>query len=134
MRFGTEKGEWLMRKHNDKELLTGLWHFPMVEVNVVMEGATSSELIEPLVDHLDESIDVGELKLDRSLILEEEEGFKLLPTFAKVKHVFSHRIWQVQVIPFLLDGAADLSEEDFKMGKHSSARIPTSINFTTKIV
>lgn len=103
-----------MRKHNDKELLTGLWHFPMVEVNVVMEGATSSELIEPLVDHLDESIDVGELKLDRSLILEEEEGFKLLPTFAKVKHVFSHRIWQVQVIPFLLDGAADLSEEDFK--------------------
>lgn len=108
------KGEWLMRKHNDKELLTGLWHFPMVEVNVVMEGATSSELIEPLVNHLDESIDISELKLDRSLILDEEEGFELLPTFAQVKHVFSHRIWQVQVIPFLLDGTADLNEEDFK--------------------
>src|SRR5699024_12805971 len=70
-----QKGEWLMRKHNDKELLTGLWHFPMVEVNVVMEGATTSELIEPLVDDLDENMDVGELKLDRSLILEEEESF-----------------------------------------------------------
>lgn len=108
------QGEWLMRKHNEKELLTGLWHFPMVEVNVVMEGATSEELLEPLVNHIDGNIDTNDLKLDQSLVMNVKEGYELLPTFSQVKHVFSHRIWHVQVMPFLLNQTIDLSDEDFR--------------------
>lgn len=109
-----EKGEWLMRQHSDQELLTGLWHFPMVEVNLVMEGITSSELIEPILGELDESIDVSELKLDQSLIASDHEGYELLPEFQQVKHVFSHRIWHVQVIPFQVRQKTQLSDESYQ--------------------
>lgn len=109
-----EKGEWLMRKHSDKELLTGLWHFPMVEVNLVMEGITSSELIEPIIGQLDESIDESRLKLDQSLIMNDSDRYELLPQFQQVKHVFSHRIWHVQVIPFQVKQKAQLTEESYQ--------------------
>lgn len=93
------KGEWLMTKHDDGQLLTGLWHFPLIEQKAEVQEATSTELIEPLCDYL-------------SPIVEEENAsyqigthqMSLFPSnldfmFPSIKHVFSHRIWHVQIIP-----------------------------------
>ena len=88
-----------MTKHDDGQLLTGLWHFPLIEQKAEVQEATSTELIEPLCDYL-------------SPIVEEENAsyqigthqMSLFPSnldfmFPSIKHVFSHRIWHVQIIP-----------------------------------
>lgn len=95
------KGEWLMRQHTEKELLTGLWHFPLVEVNMVMEAATRSEILDPLFSSLgDFELDAEDIHLS---IPSQYDQVELFSQFPQVKHVFSHRVWHVQVIPIMVD-------------------------------
>lgn len=107
-----EQGEWMMRKHDDQELLTGLWHFPLIEQSIVMEAATERELIEPLEDWYQqqlEQLDIERTDLDTQLgiMLHEEYWTNTYqPTarrkLAPIKHIFSHRIWHVDVLPVKL--------------------------------
>lgn len=111
------QGDWLIRKHDDSELLTGLWHFPLVEQSVVMEAASTEELVEPFKDWWNELLDqidpTNELSLDQMTFslnkqlmpFGDEQSAMLLP---KVKHIFSHRIWHLQLIPVIMSGSETL--------------------------
>lgn len=107
------QGDWLIRKHEEGELLTGLWHFPMIEQTLVMEAASAEELVEPfndwwseLLNNTDEAqvitFETSNLKINQQMLpFGEIEGAALLPT---VKHIFSHRIWHLQLVPILMTG------------------------------
>lgn len=84
------RGEWLLRKHEDSELLAQLWHFPLVETSMIFEGASVGEIKEPLVEtyELDPEIIEG-----ARLILSDMEAIP------QVVHQFSHRHWMIDVIP-----------------------------------
>lgn len=105
-----EKGEWLMRKHGETELLTGLWHFPIIEQSMVMESVTESELIEPFDDWYQKQLEQLEITLpddltsERQFVLHEDYWTyspqpALQRELKEVKHIFSHRVWHVQVLP-----------------------------------
>lgn len=111
------QGDWLVRKHEEGELLTGLWHFPMIEQTLVMEAASAEELVEPFKDWWSEQLDATDV--EKTIDLEETgfainqqlmpfgdvEGTTLLPI---VKHVFSHRIWDLQLVPIIMTGIETL--------------------------
>lgn len=88
-------GEWLLRKHDDNELLTGLWHFPLIEQEMVFESATQGELVEPLQTWLMEAL--GQEIVAENLKIQGYAPYGEYTPF-KVKHIFSHRVWQVNVI------------------------------------
>ena len=121
------KGQWLMRQHTDKELLTGLWHFPLIEVNMVMEATTQGELLEPLFNHLNEfdslPMNLEDIKLKVPLDYNLLDG---LNPFPEVKHVFSHRIWHVQVIPLIAS-----KEIDSELDAYQWFDIPALENLAT---
>ncbi|WP_446455575.1 A/G-specific adenine glycosylase [Tuanshanicoccus yangjingiae] len=83
-------GNVLYRQHLEEELLTGLWHFPMVEYDIDYEAATQKELLEPLAERY---------RLD--WLLHDEVRVNAI-AFPVVKHVFSHRVWHVQLISVTL--------------------------------
>lgn len=90
----TRDGMFLMRQHQEGELLTGLWHFPLVEREIVLEAASKAEILEPF----------GEEYLSSDYIAEEEFNYNdKLNLKEPVKHVFSHRIWQVHLIPIKIN-------------------------------
>ncbi|XJS10071.1 A/G-specific adenine glycosylase [Aerococcaceae bacterium WGS1372] len=109
------KGQWLMQQHSDKELLTGLWHFPMVEVNMVMEAATQSELMEPLFEHFTEA-DIFPVEYEdiRISVPTDYEQLELFNRFPEVKHVFSHRIWHVQVVPIVATKFVEVDNDQYQ--------------------
>lgn len=90
------KGHILYRQHQSGELLEGLWHYPIFEHDVVIDDASADELLEPLTCYFDE---LG--FHEKCLILDDT---KLLP---KIKHVFSHRIWQLQLLAVEYQGEFD---------------------------
>lgn len=112
-----QQGDWLIRKHDESELLTGLWHFPLIEQTVVMEAASTEELVEPFKDWWNELLDqidpTNELSLDQMTLslnkqlmpFGDEQSAMLLP---KVKHIFSHRIWHLQLVPVVMSGSENL--------------------------
>ncbi len=107
-----EDGKWLMRKHGSDELLSDLWHLPLIEKDLVIEAATASELLEPLEEWLTASFDqvaIDSLELARPgiLTLDVDPGAHL-PT--QIRHIFSHRIWNVQIIPVKFQGQLDLED------------------------
>lgn len=94
-------GEVLFRKHGEGELLTGLWHFPLIEQTLVMDEATEQEMLEPLTDWLTGtdlafSKEQFHLSLPQAYRYDREQLLRHLPL---VKHQFSHRLWYVQLVP-----------------------------------
>ena len=85
-----QSGQWLMRQHQEGELLKGLYHFPLVESQVIMEAASQEELIGPLLEAFD---------LDYQLA----NKLNLSRASAQVKHIFSHRVWHLQVLSLTVE-------------------------------
>ena len=118
------QGDWLMRKHQEGELLTGLWHFPIIEQSIVMEAATAEELLDPFkdwwgdyLDTIDETqalqLEDAELALNPDLMpFSNEDSTALLP---KVKHVFTHRVWHLQLVPITISDTEAISFDPEEM-------------------
>lgn len=104
-------GAWLMRKHTENELLTGLWHYPMVEEEMVFESITASELLEPLqywlVENLGQDVDLGDMRVI---------GYQAYQPYIPfmVKHIFSHRVWNVNVIPVRLNQSLSVNSPNYQ--------------------
>lgn len=87
------EGQWLMRKHQEKELLTGLWHFPIVEQDMVMESATPGELIEPLLKKYSNLIPEKDWQTMRV-----RSRYQNISENSELKHIFSHRVWHIHKV------------------------------------
>lgn len=91
--ISNRQGQYLMRKHQETELLTGLWHYPIVEVDLVMEGATTLEIIEPLIQHYGNLLsqkDWESVTIKTSIHEGEHQE--------EIKHIFSHRVWHIKKV------------------------------------
>lgn len=91
-----QTGKYLMRKHQSGELLQGLWHFPLVESQIVLEEAKEFDLLLPLIDYLPVSDLDLKVKTSQSGYFVKSKVEQSLPP---IQHVFSHRIWRVQLVP-----------------------------------
>lgn len=98
----------LWRKQGQGELLSDLWHFPMVELDQkvwqsFLDGHKEQptdcfQLVQPLLKNVLDEMDLGDLSLDWDDWVWQGLGGK------PVKHIFSHRIWQVQVVELSYQG------------------------------
>ena len=92
-----EKGQMLVRQHQTGELLQGLWHFPMLNLKDLATLNQSPAIKGLALQQFFSQDQVAEWSneagiLDKAkLLLESIQG--------PIKHVFSHRIWQVYLLP-----------------------------------
>nr|WP_124058651.1 A/G-specific adenine glycosylase [Vaginisenegalia massiliensis] len=103
-----QKGQWLLNRHQDQQLLTGLWHFPIYEQDLIFESATPSEFIEPFFEWLgQQDINLKEVALHQQVHLSmanaESPYMPFDQNFSPIKHVFSHRVWHLQIIPIYME-------------------------------
>ncbi|MGO4937540.1 A/G-specific adenine glycosylase [Fundicoccus sp. Sow4_H7] len=110
-----EDGQVMMRQHSQQELLSRLWHLPMLEVSQINEGQTESDLLQLLdewimtelanileeADSIQEVDQVEATTYQLSIQKTQNERY-LFNQFPVIKHVFSHRVWHVQIIPVYL--------------------------------
>ena len=94
-------GNVLIRQHQADELLAGLWHFPLIKAahaeTIKSEGLVASTFLNHFtqVDQIAEQ-DREDLSRDFEVYFNSD-----LPM---VKHVFSHRIWQVKCLGMVYQG------------------------------
>lgn len=85
------QGRYLLEKNEREGLLSGFWHFPLIEVDSLSENLGQLSLLD------------GEEKVeDIPEILSFEQDYDLVidwhdVSYPIVRHVFSHRKWQVQL-------------------------------------
>ena len=85
------QGRYLLEKNEREGLLSGFWHFPLIEVNSLSD--TFGQL--SLLDGNGEAGDNPEIlsfEQDYDLAIDWQEK-----SYPIVQHVFSHRKWQVQI-------------------------------------
>ena len=85
------QGRYLLEKNEREGLLSGFWHFPLIEVDSLSDTFGQLSL-------LDGNGEAG----DNSEILSFEQDYDLAidwqdKSYPIVQHVFSHRKWQVQI-------------------------------------
>ena len=85
------QGRYLLEKNEREGLLSGFWHFPLIEVDSLFENLGQLSV-------LDGNGEAG----DNPEILSFEQDYDLAidwqdKSYPIVQHVFSHRKWQVQI-------------------------------------
>lgn len=107
------QGEILMRKHTDNELLTGLWHFPLVEIDMMMEGATKSELVEPFIHTYGKYL--ADYRPEEFELIQSPQD---LAQEAEIKHIFSHRVWYIKKVQI------QSNSEEWMLDSHQFMWVP----------
>lgn len=100
-RIEDELGRVLYRQHTKDELLNGLWHYPILEYDLELASATQQEVLEPLFEWMER------YEIKQSLFVIPFEIDNLSKLFPPVQHIFSHRKWQIQLIPIKLTIKSD---------------------------
>lgn len=85
------QGHYLLEKNEREGLLSGFWHFPLIEVDSLSENLGQLSLL----DGKGQAGDLPEIlsfEQDYDLVIDWQEK-----SYPIVQHVFSHRKWQVQL-------------------------------------
>lgn len=92
-----EKGQMLVRQHQAGELLQGLWHFPMLNLKDIATLNQSTAIKGLALQQFFSQDQVAEWSNEAGIL----DKAKLLLELVQgpVKHVFSHRIWQIYLLP-----------------------------------
>ncbi|MCY7153314.1 A/G-specific adenine glycosylase [Streptococcus mitis] len=112
------QGQFLLEKNESEKLLAGFWHFPLIEV----DNFSQEEQFDLFHQVAEESVNFGpspEESFQQDYDLEVDW---LNLHFDTVKHVFSHRMWHIQIVAGQVSdfhGFSDrevrwLSPEEFK--------------------
>lgn len=96
-------GNVLYRQHQLNELLTGLWHYPIIEHEIDLSEASEEEIVEPIKLFLQ----TYELNEPIQLLNLNQNTKRQFP---KVKHVFSHRLWHLNLILCQYQGVFDVEK------------------------
>ena len=89
------QGKFLLEKNESEKLLTGFWHFPLIEVDEFSDQTHDLDLFSQVAEPI--------LELGPSPQESFEQDYDLEVDwqdlhFEEVKHVFSHRKWHIQII------------------------------------
>ncbi len=106
-------GEVLMRKHQKGELLQDLWHFPIIEQEAIQENDNMNHLVEFREWLSTHGIEDSEILRARKMEL------------PLIKHVFSHRIWELERF-LIVANSFDLPEGMVWVNKEELKNYPIS--------
>ena len=85
------QGRYLLEKNEREGLLSGFWHFPLIEVDGLSENLGQLSLLNGQ-GHAEVNPDILSFEQDYDLAIEWQDR-----SYPIVQHVFSHRKWQVQL-------------------------------------
>ena len=85
------QGRYLLEKNEREGLLSGFWHFPLIEVDSLSENLGQLSLLDGQGQVVDNP-DILSFEQDYDLAIDWQDR-----SYPIVQHVFSHRKWQVQL-------------------------------------
>ena len=85
------QGRYLLEKNEREGLLSGFWHFPLIEVDSLSENLGQLSLLDEK-EQAEGNLEILSFEQDYDLVIDWQER-----TYPLVQHVFSHRKWQVQI-------------------------------------
>ena len=85
------QGRYLLEKNEREGLLSGFWHFPLIEVDSLSENLAQLSLLDGK-DQAEDNLEVLSFEQDYDLAIDWQDK-----SYPIVQHVFSHRKWQVQI-------------------------------------
>ena len=85
------QGRYLLEKNEREGLLSGFWHFPLIEVDGLSENLGQLSLLNGQ-GHAEVNPEILSFEQDYDLAIEWQDR-----SYPIVQHVFSHRKWQVQL-------------------------------------
>lgn len=104
-----DKGQFLLEKNESEKLLSGFWHFPLIEVDEFSKEEDElnlfSQVSEPIIQFGPSP--QASFEQDYNLVVDWDD-YK----FAEVKHVFSHRKWHIQILAGKVEKSEDYSDRE----------------------
>ncbi len=85
------QGRYLLEKNEREGLLSGFWHFPLIEVDGLSENLGQLSLLNGQ-GHAEVNPEILSFEQDYDLAIDWQDR-----SYPIVQHVFSHRKWQVQI-------------------------------------
>lgn len=85
------QGRYLLEKNEREGLLSGFWHFPLIEVDSLSENQGQLSLLDGQ-RHAVDNPEILSFEQDYDLAIDWQDR-----SYPIVQHVFSHRKWQVQL-------------------------------------
>ena len=85
------QGCYLLEKNEREGLLSGFWHFPLIEVDSLSENLGQLSLLDGQ-GHAEVNPEILSFEQDYDLAIDWQDR-----SYPIVQHVFSHRKWQVQL-------------------------------------
>ena len=85
------QGRYLLEKNEREGLLSGFWHFPLIEVDSLSENLGQLSLLDGQ-GHAVDNPEILSFEQDYDLVIDWQDR-----SYPIVQHVFSHRKWQVQL-------------------------------------
>ena len=85
------QGRYLLEKNEREGLLSGFWHFPLIEVDSLSENLGQLSLLDGQ-GHTVDNPEILSFEQDYDLVIDWQDR-----SYPIVQHVFSHRKWKVQL-------------------------------------
>ena len=85
------QGRYLLEKNEREGLLSGFWHFPLIEVDCLSENLGQLSLLDSKGE-AESNPEILSFEQDYDLAIDWQDR-----SYPIVQHVFSHRKWQVQL-------------------------------------
>ena len=85
------QGRYLLEKNEREGLLSGFWHFPLIEVDSLSENLGQLSLLDGQ-GHTVDNPEILSFEQDYDLAIDWQDR-----SYPFVQHVFSHRKWHVQL-------------------------------------
>ena len=85
------QGRYLLEKNEREGLLSGFWHFPLIEVDSLSENLGQLSLLDGKGE-AESNPEIISFEQDYDLAIDWQDR-----SYPIVQHVFSHRKWQVQI-------------------------------------
>ena len=99
------QGRYLLEKNEREGLLSGFWHFPLIEVDSLSENQGQLSLLDGQ-RHAVDNPEILSFEQDYDLAIDWQDR-----SYPIVQHVFSHRKWQVQIRYGLVKEGEELASE-----------------------
>ena len=104
-----DKGQFLLEKNESEKLLSGFWHFPLIEVDEFSKEEDKlnlfSQVSEPIIQFGPSPQESFEQDYDLDVDWLDDR-------FDEVKHVFSHRKWYVRIIAGKVADSKEYSDKE----------------------
>ena len=85
------QGRYLLEKNEREGLLSGFWHFPLIEVDSLSENLGQLSLLDSKRE-VESNPEIISFEQDYDLAIDWQDR-----SYPIVQHIFSHRKWQVQI-------------------------------------